>query len=125
MCSLALSLHDVTINVLTICCQIPGTSNLAFSLRDVTINAFSCVFCVFHIYFTLYVLLFVRDFEQLKGEGFFLILVASMFLNSWRSVHRRSGKRSLKLVNCRHGSVTEGSQTPHKACSNIANNNTI
>ena len=65
MCSLAFSLRDldVTINVLTICCQILGMRNLAFSLCDVTTNALSCIF-------TLHVLLFVTDFEQLEGEGF-------------------------------------------------------
>ena len=33
------SLSDVTVNVLTICCQIAVISNLAISLRDVTIDA--------------------------------------------------------------------------------------
>ena len=61
MRSLAFSLRDVTINVLTFSCLIPGMRNLAFSLRDDTIIALSCVF---HIRFTLHVLLFVRDFEQ-------------------------------------------------------------
>ena len=40
MSNLAFSLRDVTINVLTICCQIPVMSNLAISLRDVTIDAY-------------------------------------------------------------------------------------
>ena len=56
------SLRCVTVNILTICCQIPGMRKLAFSLHDVTINALSYVF-------TLHVLLLVRDFGQLKGEG--------------------------------------------------------
>ena len=50
-------LRRVTVNVLTICCQIPGMHNLAFSLHDVTINALSYVFM-------LHVLLLVRDFGQ-------------------------------------------------------------
>ena len=79
MHSLAFSLRDITINVLVTCCQILGMCNLAFSLPDVKINASSCIF---PIHFTLHILLFIRDFEQLKGEGFFLILIASMFLYS-------------------------------------------
>ena len=43
------SLSDVTVNVLTIHCQIPAMSNLAISLREVTIDA----------YLTLHVLLFI------------------------------------------------------------------
>ena len=58
--------------------------NLAFSVCDITINALSCVL---HIHFILHALLFVSDFEQLKAEGFFLILTASMFLSSWGSIH--------------------------------------
>ena len=55
-------LRDVTINVLIIFCQIPGMRNLAFSLCDVTIN----LSFVFHIRFTLHLLLFVRNFDLLE-----------------------------------------------------------
>ena len=78
MRSLAFLLRDVAINVLTICCQIPGMRNLAFSLRDVTINDLSCVF---HIRFTLHVVLFVRVFLS-------RILIASVFLNSQESIRQ-------------------------------------
>ena len=63
MRSLAFSLRDGTVNVLTICRQISRMCNLAFSLL-----IFFSLPCVLYIRFTLHVLLIARDLEQLKGE---------------------------------------------------------
>ena len=75
MHSLDFSLCDVTITVLTFCCPIPGMCSFAFLLCDITIKGVS-------------LFLFIRDFKQLKSEGFFLILIASMFLNYQGSIHQ-------------------------------------
>ena len=53
-------------------------SNLAFSLRDLTINVLLCVFYTAR--------LAIR--QQLKGESFFVISIAFMFLTSRVSIYQ-------------------------------------
>ena len=103
-------------------CFLQGIGSLVFSLSDVTsmlivlirsrkirrtnkqhpftaFAVFTSLSYLLRVRFTLHVLLFVRDYKQLKGEGFFfLILIASMSLNSRGSIHQGHDEHDRSLM---------------------------
>ena len=143
MRSLAFSLRDLTIDVLTSCCQIPGMCNLAFSLREVTVNELSRFRTVklWGFFFSVFWLLLcflipgevfikvtISPVINFDNEGVFhefvclktRSVVANSPLEVWGNRLRLASSEwpGTSILNDRHsggsGSVIELSQMPHK-----------